>query len=196
MPLAALSPSIRVRTEVAQERLAALLVSGQDQLPIHAACHEHVVVEGPSVGAVEGNGKVGVELAHARLDQHWLAGIGRVDGVAGLLGPLSIVSRGVEPLAHTHRVAGVGRHDAIDVASLGDGLCRDVCHEGVLGEQGSSVLVGEGGEPRRKVAGRDVPVVHAQVPHGTHGAIGRDLFSDRREVGGLLWLSGLGGRLG
>ena len=45
-----------------------MLVSGQDQLPVHAACHEHVVVEGPSVGAVEGNGKVGVELARARLD--------------------------------------------------------------------------------------------------------------------------------
>jgi hypothetical protein len=65
---AALSPSIRIRAEVAQECLAALLVSGQDQLPVHAACHEHVVVEGPSVGAVEGNGKVGVELARARLD--------------------------------------------------------------------------------------------------------------------------------
>ena len=128
------APLVGVRTEVAQERLAALLVSGQDQLPVHAACHEHVVVKGPSVGAMEGNGKVGVELARARLDQHWLAGIGRVDGVAGLLGPLAIVSRGVEPLAHAHRVADVGRHYAIDVASLGDGLCRDVRHKGVLSE--------------------------------------------------------------
>lgn len=60
---------------------------------------------------MERNGKVGVELARARLDQHRLAGVGRVDGVAGLLGPLSIASRGAEPPAHAHRVAGAGRLD-------------------------------------------------------------------------------------
>jgi hypothetical protein len=39
VPLAALSPSIRIRAEVAGERMTALLVSGQDQLSAHAACH-------------------------------------------------------------------------------------------------------------------------------------------------------------
>ena len=39
----------------------------------------------------------------------------------------------------------------------------------------------------QEVVRRDVPVVHAHEPHGVHGAIGDDLFSDQREAGRLFW---------
>lgn len=84
----------------------------------------------------------------------------------------------------------MGRDNAVDVASFGDDPCRNFCREGMLGGQGSAVLVGDGGEPRREAVGRDVPVVHPQVPHG---AIGGDLLTDRREVGRLVRLGGRGG---
>lgn len=84
----------------------------------------------------------------------------------------------------------MGRDNAVDVASFGDDPCRNFCREGMLGGQGSAVLVGDGGEPRREAVGRDVPVVHPQV---SHGAVGGDLLTDRREVGRLVWLGGRGG---